>query len=77
VIDVTRIVLLRELSPHRKREPKFQSVDWYVKGRLTKFLLRRTGRHLRASRVTSWTPEWFREQGLYRLSWTVRYARAA
>ncbi len=56
---------------------KFQSVDWYVKGRLTKFLLRRTGRHLRASRVTSWTPEWFREQGLYRLSGTVRYARAA
>jgi hypothetical protein len=52
----------------------FQSVDWYVKGRLTKFLVRRTGRHLGASCVTSWTPEWFREQGLYRLSGTVRYA---
>ena len=56
---------------------KFQSVDWYVNGRLTKFLVRRTGRKLRASRVTSWTPEWFREQGLYRLTGTVRYARAA
>jgi hypothetical protein len=54
----------------------FQSVDWYVKGRLTKFLVRRTGRHLRASRVTSWTPVWFREQGLYRLSGTVHYAAA-
>ena len=55
---------------------KFQSVDWYVNCRLMKFLVRRTGRHLRASRVRSWTPEWFREQGLYRLSGTVRYARA-
>ena len=80
-------VLIGDLNPvlrgwgnyHRtgNASQKFQSVDWYVNGRLTNFLVRRTGRHLRESCVTKWTPEWFREQGLYRLSGTVRYARDA
>jgi group II intron reverse transcriptase/maturase len=56
---------------------KFQGVDWYVNSRLTHFMLRRTGHRQRAASVVTWTPEWFREKGLYRLSGTVRYERAA
>ena len=56
---------------------KFQGVDWYVNSRLTHFMLRRTGHRQRGASVVTWTPEWFREKGLYRLSGTVRYARAA
>ena len=80
-------VLIDDLNPvlrgwgnyHRtgNASQKFQSVDWYVNGRLTKFLLRRAGNKLRAALVKSWTPKWFREQGLYRLTGTVRYARSA
>jgi len=56
---------------------KFQTIDWHVNCRLIRFLVQRTGRHQRVAKVATSTPQWFREQGLYRLSGTVRYTRAA
>ena len=80
-------VLIGDLNPvlrgwgnyHRtgNASQKFQSIDWHVNCRLIKFLVQRTGRHQRVAKVATWTPQWFREQGLYRLSGTVRYARTA
>ena len=55
---------------------KFHAVDWYVNCRLTNFLVHRAGRKLRAARLKSWTPKWFREQGLHQLVGTVRYPGA-
>ena len=79
VIDDLNPVLRGWGNYHRtgNASQKFQSVDWYVNGRLTKLLLRRAGNNLRAGSAKSWTPKWFREQGLYRLTGTVRYAKAA
>ena len=80
-------VLIGDLNPvlrgwgnyHRtgNASQKFQAIDWHMNCRLTRFLVQRTGRHQRVAKVATWTPQWFREQGLYRLSGTVRYTRAA
>ena len=56
---------------------KFHGVDRHVEARLRRYLVRRAGRNLRPGQWTQWTPDWFREQGLYRLRGTIRYPGAA
>ena len=55
---------------------RFVSVDWYVVGRLKRFLVRRKGRHLRAGEVENWTRPFFERLGLHRLRGTVQYPDA-
>jgi RNA-directed DNA polymerase len=52
---------------------KFTSVDGQVKRRLHRFLARRAGRNLKPGQWEQWTPEWYAQQGLYRLRGTIRY----
>ncbi len=52
---------------------KFKQVDDYVWGRLSRFMVRRKGRNLRAGEASAWTAKFFRNLGLHRLSGTVRY----
>lgn len=56
---------------------KFVQVDAYVWRRLNRFMIRRKGRHLRATEVPTWTADFFYGQGLFRLRGTVRYPAAA
>lgn len=56
---------------------KFGSVDGHVKRRLHRFLIRRAGRNLKPGQWEQWTPEWYAQQGLYRLRGTIRYPGVA
>ena len=56
---------------------QFTQLDWYVAGRLHRFLVKRYGRNLHAGRADRWTRDWFEAQGLYRLRGTIRYPEAA
>ena len=56
---------------------KFRQIDVYVEKRLRNFLIKRSGRHLRAGRADVWTENWFNNHGLYRLRGTIRYPGAA
>ena len=56
---------------------KFTQVDRYVAWRLKRLLIKKRGRNLRAGQAGQWTPDWFVGKGLYRLSGTVRYPKAA
>jgi len=56
---------------------KFNQIDTYVWRRLLSLMVKKRGRNLRAGQVQSWTRDWFRDQGLYRLRGTVRYPKAA
>ena len=56
---------------------KFIQVDRYVGWRLKRLMVRKRGRNLRAGQADGWTRQWFEGQGLYRLSGTVRYPKAA
>lgn len=56
---------------------KFIQIDHYVHARLVRLLVRRYGRNLRPEQVESWTDDWFRDRGLYRLRGTIRYPGAA
>ena len=56
---------------------KFNSIDRYVLRRLHRLLVRRYGRNLRPEHYRTWTPDWFRDQGLHRLRGTIRYPGAA
>ncbi len=56
---------------------KFRQVERYVVWRLRRLLFKRYGRNLHGGRSALWTEEWFREQGLYRLSGTIRYPGVA
>ncbi len=57
---------------------KFNDLDSYVWRRLTSFLCKRKGRHLRPGEGKSWTRDYFVEHhGLFRLRGTVRYPEAA
>ena len=40
-------------------------------------MIKKRGRNLRAGQADWWTREWFEGHGLYRLSGTVRYPKAA
>ena len=56
---------------------KFNQIDRYVEKRLTRFMVRRKGRNLRAGEVERWTHDFFRGHGLYRLRGTIKYPEAA
>lgn len=52
---------------------KFNQADRYARERLRRLLLRRYGRNLRPGTAGTWTADWFRDLGLYRLRGAVRY----
>jgi RNA-directed DNA polymerase len=56
---------------------KFIQADRYVAWRLKRLMIKKRGRNLRAGQADQRTREWFEGQGLYRLSGTVRYPKAA
>jgi len=56
---------------------KFGQLDDYVNRRLTRLLLKRHGRHIRAGQLAQWTPDFFQALGLHRLRGTIRYPEAA
>jgi hypothetical protein len=56
---------------------KFLQADRYVAWRLKRLMIKKRGRNLRAGQADQWTPQWFEGHGLYRLSGTVRYPKAA
>jgi RNA-directed DNA polymerase len=56
---------------------KFGQVDDYVNMRLTRLLLTRHSRQLRASQAAQWTGDFFQALGLHRLRGTIRYPEAA
>jgi RNA-directed DNA polymerase len=56
---------------------KFRQIDRYVAWRLFRLQVKKRGRNLRAGQARQWTDDWFHEQGLYRLSGTIRYPKAA
>jgi RNA-directed DNA polymerase len=56
---------------------KFRQVDRHVAWRLKRLLIKKRGRNLRAGQAGQWTEEWLHGMGLYKLSGTIRYPRAA
>jgi len=56
---------------------KFRQLDRYVSWRLRRLLVNKRGRNLRAGRADRWTEAWFHDQGLHKLSGTIRYPKAA
>jgi RNA-directed DNA polymerase len=80
-------VLIRDLNPILRgwgsyfrtgnAARTFRQVDWYVVGRLRRFLMKRQGRNLRPGQTARWTEDWFNQLGLHRLRGTVRYPAAA
>ena len=80
-------VLIRDLNPVLRgwgtyfrtgnAAAKFRQIDWYVVGRLRRFLVKRQGRHLRPGQTGQWTEDWLNGLGLHRLRGTVRYPAAA
>ena len=56
---------------------KFRQLDRYVAWRLTRLLIKKRGRNLRAGQWERWTEAWFHDQGLHKLSGTIRYPKAA
>lgn len=56
---------------------KFRQIDRYVRWRLRRLLIKKRGRNLRAGMVSQWTDNWFTDLGLYQLSGTIRYPKAA
>ena len=56
---------------------KFIQVDRHVAWRLKRLMIKKRGRNLRAGQADGWTRQWFEGHGLYRLSGTVRYPKAA
>jgi hypothetical protein len=54
---------------------KFVKLDEYVYERLHRFMVRRSGRNLRAGRADGWTREWLWDMGLHRLRGTIRYPK--
>ena len=56
---------------------KFNQLDRYVRWRLTRLLIKKRGRNLRAGQVALWTNAWYRDQGLHQLLGTIRYPTAA
>ncbi len=56
---------------------KFRQADRYVAWRLKRLLIKKRGRNLRAGQAEQWTEEWLHGLGLYKLSGTIRYPKAA
>jgi RNA-directed DNA polymerase len=49
----------------------------YVVWRLTRLLIKKRGRNLRAGQVDKWTPAWFHDQGLHQVMATIRCPKVA
>ena len=56
---------------------RFQQADDYVVWRLTRLMIKKRGRNLRAGQARQWDENWFNGHGLHRLRGTIRYPRAA
>jgi RNA-directed DNA polymerase len=56
---------------------KFRQIDRYVCRRLFRLQVKKRGRNLHAGQADQWTEAWFHDLGLYQLSGTVRYPKAA
>jgi RNA-directed DNA polymerase len=56
---------------------KFRQLDRYVAWRLHRLLVKKRGRNLHAGQADRWTDSWFHDQGLHKLSGTIRYPKAA
>jgi RNA-directed DNA polymerase len=56
---------------------KFRQFDRYVSRRLHRLLVKKRGRNLHAGQADRWTEDWFHDQGLHKLSGTIRYPKAA
>jgi len=56
---------------------KFIQIDRYVAWRLRRLLIKKHGRNLHVGQVEQWTRDWFEALGLFRLSGTIRYPKAA
>jgi len=56
---------------------KFRQADRYVAWRLKRLQIKKRGRNLRAGQAAQWTEQWMYGQGLYKLSGTIRYPKAA
>ena len=56
---------------------KFRQADRYVAWRLTRLLIKKRGRNLRAGQTAQWTEQWMHGLGLHKLAGTVRYPKAA
>ncbi len=56
---------------------KFRTLDSYVEWRLKRLLIKKRGRNLHAGQAARWTRHWFHDQGLHKLSGTIRYPKAA
>jgi hypothetical protein len=55
---------------------KFRTVGKYAVWRLCRLIVKKRGRNLRAGQA-GWTQEWFIGRGLYQLSGTIHYPKAA
>ena len=85
VKDVREIIA--RLNPHLRgwgnyfrngnAAEKFNQADSHVWRRLRRFLIRRAGRNLRPGQTETWTRDFFRNLGLYRLLGTIRYPERA
>src|SRR5665213_556625 len=56
---------------------KFRQLDRYVSWRLFRLLIKKRGRNLHAGQANRWTEDWFHDQGLHKLTGTIRYPKAA
>ncbi len=56
---------------------KFIQADRHVAWRLKRLLVKKHGRNLHAGQADQWTRQWMHEQGLHKLSGTIRYPKAA
>jgi RNA-directed DNA polymerase len=56
---------------------KFVTLDRYVAWRLKRLLIKKRGRNLRAGQADRWHYKWLHDQGLHKLSGTIRYPKAA
>lgn len=56
---------------------KFRQIDRYAERRLRRLLLKQRGRNLHPGQADKWTDGWLHQQGLHRLTGTIRYPKAA
>jgi RNA-directed DNA polymerase len=56
---------------------KFRQVDRYVEWRLKSLMIKKRGRNLHAGQADQWDRHWLHGHGLYKLSGTIRYPKAA
>jgi RNA-directed DNA polymerase len=56
---------------------KFRQLEQYLWRRLQRLLIKKRGRNLRAGQTLKWTEQWFHDQGLYKLTGTIRYPKGA